>query len=84
MEHSSALFGGAADKYLPMPASYGLRIVLSCESQTGSFVVNGLQHKITGTGKYADNAIENFQKVNPPFYMNMVEPTIDEQLLASS
>ena len=29
---SSALFGGSADKYLPMSAINGLRIVLSCEN----------------------------------------------------
>ena len=38
----SALFGGCADKYLPVSAINGMRITLSCENVGGAFVINGL------------------------------------------
>ena len=39
----SVLFGGMADKYLPMSAINGVRITLSCENVIGAFVINGFE-----------------------------------------
>ena len=47
---SSALFGGSADKYLPMSAINGMCIVMSCENKLGAFIINGLDYYgINGT-----------------------------------
>jgi len=83
---SSALFGGSADKYLPMSAINGLRIILSCENALGALVLNGLESYNATTEKYFCNTIKGAVIVDPTFFMNMVwvDPTIDKQLLASA
>ena len=86
---SSALFGGSADKYLPMSAINGLRMVLSCENFLGAFVINELDYadsSLAADYKYGKNSIASVQIVDPTFYMNMVrvDPTIDKQLIASA
>ena len=57
---SSALFDGSADKYLPMSAINGMRIVLSCENVKGAFVLNGLYYKLwvtqVGSKWYCEHA----------------------------
>jgi hypothetical protein len=86
---SSALFGGSADKYLPMFAINSTRIVMSCENRLGAFVINGLDYydaSLAGDYKYAENSIYSVHIVDPTFFMNMVrvDPTIDKQLIASA
>ena len=83
---ASSLFGGSADKYLPMSAINGLRIVLSLENAIGAVVLNGLQSYVASTETFIDNSIKEVRIVDPTFYMNMVrvDPTIDKQLLASA
>ena len=83
---SSALFGGSADKYLPMPAINCMCIVLPCENHLSAFVLNGLQNYSTADTKYLDNAIGSIHIVHPAFYVNMVQvdPTSYLQLIASA
>ena len=64
---SSALFGGSADKYLPMLAINGMRIIMSCENVNGAFVINGLQYYDAGSTRYLDNSIASVQIVDPTF-----------------
>ena len=70
---SSALFGGYADKYLPMSAINGMRIILSCENVKGAFVLNGLQYRMPNTtpARYLNNAIASVEIVDSTFYMNI-------------
>ena len=64
---SSALFGGSADKYLPMSAINGLRIILSLEYTNGSLIPNGLEALNTTTEKYYENSIKSVTIVDPTF-----------------
>ena len=78
----SALFGGMADKYLPMSAINGMRITLSCENVIGAFVINGLNYKTTNPGDTV-NTISSVNIYDPTFYLNTVRvhPTVDAQLI---
>lgn len=74
----SSLFGGASDKYLPMSAINGMRIIFSLENAVGSLVSFGLN----------SNAVSgmtvNIQ--DPTLFMNMVrvDPTVDAALLQAA
>ena len=65
---SSALFGGSADKYLPMSAINGLRIVLSCENTLGALVHNGLEAQDAASEKYIYNSVKSALIVDPTFF----------------
>lgn len=79
---SSAMFGGSAEKYLPMSAINGMRIVLGLENTKGAFVINGLDtllHPI------------NFNTMtvtlyDPTMFLNLisVDPTTDAALMNSA
>ena len=79
----SSLFGGSADKYLPMSAINGLRITLSCENVTGAFVQCGLYSGVNGTNA---NKCVSVKLYDPTFFLNMVrvDPTVDQQLLEAA
>ena len=79
----SSLFGGSADKYIPMSAINGLRIVLSCENVNGAFVQNGLR---SGANGDVANLCADVTINDPTFFLNMVrvDPTVDQQLIASA
>jgi len=76
----SGIFGAALDKYLPMSAINGLRIVLTMENQIGSCMVVGLA--------YATDPISTYTTYinDPSLYLNMVrvDPTVDQALIQSS
>jgi hypothetical protein len=76
----SAMFGGSADKYLPMSAINGMRIIMSMENPLGAFTVNGLGN----TGAAIPNI--SVRIGDPTFYLNMVrvDPTVDAQLLSAA
>ena len=79
----SALFGGSNEKYLPMSAINGLRIILSCESLSGAFVINGLN---SGPNGDVANTLSSVTINDPTFFLNMVrvDPTVDQQLIAAA
>jgi len=76
----SGIFGASLDKYLPMSAINGLRIVLTLENAIGSTVVCGLA--------YGTDPITNYTVTinDPSLYLNMVrvDPTVDQALIQSS
>ena len=74
----SAMFGGASDKYLPMSAINGLRIVFSLENLIGSCVKLGLS---TNTMAQISVKLED-----PTLFLNMVrvDPTVDAALLSAA
>jgi len=65
----SSLFGGSADKYLPMSAINGLRITLSCENVSGAFVQCGL---LSGAAGDTANTCTSVSINDPTFFLNMV------------
>ena len=71
----SSLFGGSSDKYLPMSAINGMRIIFSLENAVGSVVRHGL-----GT------ATMTVSLEDPTLFMNMVrvDPTVDAALLSAA
>ena len=79
----SSLFVGCAEKYLPMSAINGMRIVLCCENVKGAFVTNGLY---SGVNADAANSITRVVISDSTFFMNMVrvDPTVDAQLIKSA
>ena len=79
----SSLFGGCAEKYLPMSAINGMRIILSCLNVKGAFVTNGLYYNAAGD---TANSISRVIISDPTFFMNMVrvDPIVDAQLIKSA
>ena len=79
----SSLFGGSADKYLPMSAINGLRITLSCDNVSGGFVQCGLNSGVNGD---VANICTTVTINDPTFFLNMVrvDPTVDQQLLEAA
>jgi hypothetical protein len=71
----SSLFGGASDKYLPMSAINGMRIIFSLENAVGAVVRHGL-----GAGTMT------ITLEDPTLFMNMVrvDPTVDAALLQAA
>ena len=80
----SALFGGAADKYLPMSAVNGMRIIFSLEDVAKCYVINGL--KTITAGAAVANSVASVTISDPTFFMNMVrvDPTVDAQLISAA
>ena len=76
----SSLFGGCAEKYLPMSAINGMRIIFSMENVNGAFVQNGLMSGAGARGATA-NPIQEINVYDPTFFLNMVrvDPTVDRQ-----
>ena len=74
----SSLFGGSSDKYLPMSAINGMRIIFSLENALGSLVSEGLN------GNLVSAMTVNIQ--DPTLFMNMVrvDPTVDAALLQAA
>ena len=61
----SSLFGSCAEKYLPMSAINGMRIILSLENVNGAFVLNGLASDAAGATTV--NTIAEVKLVDPTF-----------------
>ena len=59
---------GCADRYLPMSAFNGMRIVMSCENVNGAFVINGLQSQNLDNTS-AESTIASVQIVDPTFLL---------------
>ena len=79
----SALFGGSSDKYLPMSAINGMRIIFSCEDVKKAFVTNGLY---SGAASATAPIISSVTLSDPTFFLNMVrvDPMVDAQLIQSA
>lgn len=76
----SGIFGAALDKYLPMSAINGMRIIITLENQVGSVMECGSQ--------FATYPVTLFTTTinDPSLYLNMVrvDPTVDAALIQSS
>jgi hypothetical protein len=78
----SSMFGGSSDKYLPMSAINGLRIVFTLEDQVGAFVTTGLGAAVGATAQPAYTA----NIIDPTLFLNMVQvdPNVDAALKATA
>ena len=75
---SSAIFGGMSEKYIPMSAINGIRIVMALENLVGS--VMSLNSAVTSL----DTVTITIK--DPTYFLNMirVDPTVDQQLISSA
>lgn len=65
---SSALFGGSAEKYLPMSAINGMRIVFGFENVLGAFCMCGL----TTAGAVINFQTMTVKVVDPTMFLNLI------------
>ena len=74
----SSIFGGSADKYLPMAAINGLRIIFTLDNPEGAFVCCGLN------GNTAKGLTVTLVEPTLIFNCVYVDPAVDQALLSSA
>jgi hypothetical protein len=74
---SSSIFGGSSEKYIPMSAINGVRIVMALENVIGSFQSLSILDPIINY---------TITVKDPTYFLNMirVDPTVDQQLINSA
>ena len=82
----SAIFGGGAEKYLPMSAINGVRLTFSLDDFRNAFVVAGYGIDFTSGTHATELAKFKASIYDPTYFLNMVQvdPMVDAELIAAA